>query len=101
MGVRGVCEADPLSVATAVESGSRSTPLHLVAYLNHAGMAQDLVTALFMDANGSGSSRSNNAGKILVNARDARGLTPLHRAVRHNNIVSSGSGGIFMPCFQC
>ena len=92
MGVRGVCEADPLSVATAVESGSRSTPLHLAAYLNHAGMAQDLVAALFMDADGSGS-RSNNAGKILVNARDARGLTPLHRAVRHNNIVSSGSGG--------
>ena len=74
LSVRAILATDPEQSHVA-DSQTKSTPLHLAAYLNFAGIAEDLI----------GSAPDPDK---LVNWKDSRWLTPLHRACRNNNSVS-------------
>ena len=76
------------TVAQAVESGNKSSPLHVAAYFNHVGIVEAIISVFYHENDQFKSAHAKNSRvEGLVNAKDSRGLTPLHRAARNNNIV--------------
>ncbi len=82
--VRAIFSGDPADVERSLEShpeealkldSEKRSPLHAAAFLGHADVVELLL----------------NKGDAVVDAKDVKWLTPLHRACRSSSDVSNGN----------